>query len=157
MGSFSWVLDGRLGGMARPGRTRLLEEDLAELAREGVTAIVSLVEKLDGLDAYRAAGFRAYHIPVFDFGAPTLEQIEACCALIDDELARGGAVALHCQMGIGRTGTMLVAYLIHQGSSFEEALAEVRRRRPATSVESPAQVAVLRALEIARRGGKPRP
>ncbi len=138
--------------MARPGRTRPLEDDLADLAREGVTAIVSLVETPAGLDAYRAAGFRAYHIPVIDFSASTMAQIEACCARVDEELARGGAVALHCQMGIGRTGTMLVAYLIHQGSSFEAALAEVRRRRQATSVESPAQVAVLRALDAARRG-----
>lgn len=152
MRAFSWVIEGRLGGMARPGRTEPLEQDLADLARAGVTAIVSLLETPEGLDAYRAAGFRAHHVPVIDFGAPTTAQVEACCALVDEELARGGAVALHCQMGIGRTGTMLVAYLIHRGSSFEAALAEVRRRRPATSVESPEQVAVLRAFEARRRG-----
>jgi atypical dual specificity phosphatase len=42
---------------------------------------------------------------------------------------------VHCQAGIGRTGTMLAAYLIGTGMSAEEAIAIVRRRNP-HSVES---------------------
>jgi atypical dual specificity phosphatase len=151
MDAFSWVLERRLGGMGRPGRDAPLADDLEALRRLGVTAIVSLIEQPVGLEAYRAAGFRAHHIALPNFGVPTLPQIDEFCALVDEAILGGGAVACHCQFGVGRTGVMLVAYLIHTGLGFEQAAAEVRRRRPGTAVESPEREAVLREFEARRR------
>lgn len=153
MDSFSWVVERRLGGMARPGREAPLEADLAWLRRAGVTAIVSLLDLPPLLDAYRAAGFRAHQIGLRNFGVPSLAQIEEFCALVDDEAARGGAVAAHCQFGVGRTGVMLVAYLIHLGLSYGAAVAEVIRRRPGTSTESAERERALREFEAVRRAG----
>lgn len=151
MDAFSWIVERRLGGMARPGRRAPLDEDLSALRRAGVTAIVSLIEQPDLLDAYRAAGFRALQIGLRNFGVPSLAQVEEFCAFVDDEAARGGAVAAHCQYGVGRTGVMLAAYLIHRGLSYEAAVDEVRRRRPGTSVDSAEREETLREFEAIRR------
>ncbi len=153
MDSFSWVIERRIGGMALPGRSAALAEDLAALRAFGVTAIVSLIDQPHLLEAYRAAGFRPLQIGLRNFGVPSLAQIEEFCAFVDTEAARGGAVATHCQYGVGRTGVMLVAYLIHSGLSYEAAVDEVRRRRPGTNVESDEREEVLREFEAVRRAG----
>lgn len=154
MDSFSWVIDRRLGGMGRPGRHAALAADLDDLRRDGVTAIVSLLDQPDLLDAYRDAGFRPLQIALRNFGVPSLAQIEEFCAFVDEEAAHGGAVAAHCQYGVGRTGVMLIAYLIHRGMTFQGAVDEIRRRRPGTNVESAEREEVLREFEATRRSGQ---
>ena len=42
--NFSFVIEGRLAGMARPGRSSPLEDDLAFLMAQGIGAIVSMTE-----------------------------------------------------------------------------------------------------------------
>jgi atypical dual specificity phosphatase len=55
--------------------------------------------------------------------------VEEFVAFVDAERARGGAVMAHCVAGIGRTGTMLAAYLVKEGRTAPEAIREVRTRR----------------------------
>jgi atypical dual specificity phosphatase len=154
MDSFSWVIERRLGGMQRPGRRAPLDDDLSALRRAGVTAIVSLLEQPELLEAYRVAGFRSLQIALRNFGVPSLAQIEEFCAFVDDEAARGGAVVAHCQYGVGRTGVMLIAYLIHRGMTFQAAADEVRQRRPGTNTDSAEREEVLREFERLRRVGR---
>ena len=51
-------------------------------------------------------------------------------------------MVVHCGAGMGRTGTMLACYLVGQGYAAQDALAEVRQRRPG-SVETLEQEAVI--------------
>ncbi len=71
---------------------------------------------------------RRREICVDDFTAPTLDQIDEFVTFVDAKHAEGKKVLVHCYAGRGRTGTMLAAYLIHQGVSSDAAIREIRER-----------------------------
>ena len=61
------------------------------------------------------------------------------------------AVGVHCGAGMGRTGTFLAAYLVSQGMTAHDAIAEVRRLRPG-SIETPAQERAVAQYEASLKG-----
>ena len=124
----------------------LLEQDLKFVQEQGVDTIVSLTETPLDEEVLEAFDFEVLHMPVPDRHAPTPEQIDAYNAYLDAQLGAGRAVMVHCLGGYGRTGTMLVSYLIHCGAKADEALAEMRRVRP-RSVETEEQEAAVFAYE----------
>ena len=139
---FGWILPGELAGSGRPGRSSPLLRDLDFLRARGIGIIVSLLESTLNLSDYRQEGFEAYHFPVEDFTAPQLEQIEEACALIEEASGQGKKVLVHCNAGIGRTGTLLACFLVHRGVTPEEAIRSIRRERP-YSLETAEQVGVV--------------
>jgi atypical dual specificity phosphatase len=127
--NFSFVIEGRLAGMARPGRSIPLEDDLAFLRARGIGSIVSMTERPLDERILGAFGLRYLHLPVPDYCAPTIQQIEEFLAFLD-EADQNGAVAVHCYAGQGRTGTMLACALVHLGMSALDAIRFVRAKRP---------------------------
>ncbi len=154
MRGFSWVVDDHLAGMPLPGRARSLVQDIAFLDSEGINLLVSLTEEPTDPTALAARGIDALHIPVKDFTAPTLEQMNVFVAAVRTRNADGQAVGIHCTAGLGRTGTMLAAYFVSEGMNAEEALAEIRRLRPG-SVETAAQEQAIAAYADSLRAGRP--
>lgn len=67
------------------------------------------------------------HLPIRDFGLPTREEMVVILNAIDDALARGRNIYLHCWGGIGRTGTAVGCYLVRHGMTGDEALAQLAR------------------------------
>ncbi len=122
---FSWIILGKLAGMERPGLLWRLEEDLKFLKDAEINTIVNLEEYVWDYD-----GFRVKHIPVKDFKAPRLSDIEEFVSFIDGEIWEGRRVVVHCYAGIGRTNLMLAAYLVHLGIELENALNLVKEKRP---------------------------
>jgi atypical dual specificity phosphatase len=116
-----------------------LNLDLEFLRTQGIEVIISLLESPINLAEYRQAGFEAHHFPVDDFTAPEMDQIVEACTVIETALAQGKKVLVHCNAGIGRTGTLLAAFLVHRGGNPEEAVRRVRRERP-LSLETSEQV-----------------
>lgn len=135
----SWVVDGQVLGCAYPRRPQALKG----LAWQGITLLVNLHERPHRLERLAGHGMTEVHLPVRDFTAPNAEQIRQAIAAINEATGEGQRVAVHCGGGLGRTGTVLTCYLVAQGWTADEALAEIRRRRPG-SVETPAQVAAIR-------------
>jgi atypical dual specificity phosphatase len=146
--NFRYIIPDQLAGMAHPGWRDRLPAALAELRECGITTVVSLDEEGLADDILAEHGFEYRHYPVDDFCAPTIEQAEDFCRFVDEQLAKGSAVAVHCWAGVGRTGTMLACYLIHRGDSVGEAISKVREKG---GLETPEQEEFLYEFEAVDR------
>lgn len=139
--NFSWVLAGELAGCARPH----IAASCQAVADQGIRTIITLTEDPLPSSWTSAARLDAVHIPIPDMGAPTPDQLEQVVAAIDASLRAHKPVVAHCLGGIGRTGTVLAAYLVHRGLSAEEAITHIRRLRH-PSIETAAQEAAIKAF-----------
>jgi atypical dual specificity phosphatase len=143
----TWIEPDRLLACAYPAT----DDALAALATYGVTLVVNLHEQRHDSAALKRRGLEEIHLPVPDFTPPSPAQLAAGVATIEDAIASGQTVAVHCGAGLGRTGTLLACYLVSQGHSAGEAIARVRELRPG-SVETDAQAAAVGAygLELSK-------
>ena len=139
IGDIFWVRDA--AGSSRPRS----HDDMRALADRNIRAILSLTE--DSLPAEWVRDFRTLHEPVIDFTAPSLEQLHRCVEFLQACVRDGQTPVVHCTMGQGRTGTVLAAYLIAQGESAKNAIAEVRRAR-SSAIETDEQESILYDFEI---------
>ncbi len=119
-------------------------EGYRNLAAAGVTTVVDLRAE-DGLDADRQLvselGMRLVSIPIRDGQAPSSEKVAQFLAATREA---GGTVFVHCGAGVGRTGTMVGAYLVDQvGAGGSTAL----RRNLAVGPPSLEQLAFVFGLE----------
>lgn len=144
--NFSFVIPGKLAGMARPGVTFALFTELEKLKELGIGAIASLCEQPLDTPVLEQLGFEYLHLEIQDFTAPDIEQIRKFVEFVGECNKRGIAVAAHCAAGMGRTGTMLACYLVSLGETAEQAIDSVRSIRPG-SIETCAQEDCVRAYE----------
>lgn len=157
MYGFYWLISGALAGCARPGLrwdgARSFDDgdidaDLASLRAQGIGALLSLTETSIEDEALGRSGLSSLHLPVPDFHAPSPDQLREALSFIDRHRTEGIGVAVHCRAGMGRTGTVLAAYLIRGGATPDDAIHTVREVCP-HAVESKPQVEALK--EFAKR------
>jgi atypical dual specificity phosphatase len=149
--AFDWILPDRLGACANPA---LGEAVVAELRARQIGLLVNLHERPDPPELLARLPAQGLHLPTPDFHAPTQEHLERGVAAIAAALGRGTRVGVHCGAGLGRTGTLVAAYLVTEGCSPDEAIARVRAARPG-SVETEGQE--LAVHRFARRRAAPEP
>ncbi len=131
--------------MNQCGELREFDDELPVLAGEGIRAVVSLLNLPSDLSIYESAGFDFLCLPIPDGGAPSLDQARAFTRFVDACREGKKGVAVHCEAGLGRTGTMLAAYLILKGTTPEHAIGRIRSVEPA-AIETPTQTSFLRGL-----------
>ena len=114
-----WVIPGVLAGMPMPfihperrmaggGALATFDDELSALHAAGVRAVVSLLNIPSDAPVYESAGFKFLCLPVPDGGAPTTEQAAEFVRFVTEQRVACCPVAVHCEAGLGRTGTMLV-------------------------------------------------
>lgn len=107
----TWVTDHLAVGGAP-----MSHDQLDSLKDQGITAILNLCgEFCDLHDIETAAGFEVRYLPIADGKAPDLTALEQALAWLDEAIYLGKKVLIHCRHGIGRTGTVLNAYLLRRG------------------------------------------
>lgn len=156
-----WVIPGALAGMPMPfihperrlnlgGPLTAYEDELPALNAAGIRAVVSLLDIPSDAAVYEAAGFGFACLPVPNGQAPTMEQAHTFVTFVANQLKDHHPVAVHCEAGLGRTGTMLATYLISQGQTAESAIRQVRAAE-SSGVETPVQIRFLEQFETACR------
>ena len=123
---FAWLVPGRLAGTPLPGVVNDIDIDLKALKRCGVTVLISLTEKDVDQAALARNGMRNVHLPVYDREPPTVSQLQMLMLKMKRLLLGGEVLAVHCLAGLGRTGTVLAAWLVFEGITAETALQRVR-------------------------------
>ena len=119
-------------------------DQLDGLRAMGVTAIVTLTERPLALTP-EAGTWDVLHEAVVDFQPPTQEQLLRIVRWMRDRAAADKTIAVHCMAGIGRTGTVLAAWLVAGGATPTQAVRTVRERRPG-SIETRAQEEAVAAF-----------
>lgn len=109
-----------------------LARDVPQWAALGVSAVVNMCEEYAGPEAaYRHAGIEQLRLPTVDFTSPSLDQVQRGVAFMNDQLARGRGVYVHCKAGRARSATVVLCWLVAtRGMSPEAAQAWIRTRRP---------------------------
>ena len=122
--NFGWVIHGSLAGAQGPTSNR----DLMFLKLQTIGSIVRMEENtisgagLELVDMYEA---------VTDFTPPNPDQLDRMVPFISDQIETWERpVVVTCFAGLGRTGTVLAAYLVYTGYTAERAVRLVRELRP---------------------------
>ena len=133
MHNFSWIVPDQLAGMGYP-----MAEDIDLLKQFGITAVVSLtMRKPDEMD-----DLQVLRLPIPDMSSPSVDHLDQAVSFARRVIDEGGRVAVHCGAGVGRTGTVLAAYLVADGMTPEAARQRIRKLRPG-SIETHEQEQTL--------------
>ncbi len=109
-------------------------EELDSIKACGIDAVLNLcAEYCDLQEIETKHGFEVHYLPIHDEKAPEIKDLDRAMAWIDDAIHRNKKVLIHCRLGIGRTGTVLYAYLSSRGlkSRLKETATQELRCRPA--------------------------
>jgi atypical dual specificity phosphatase len=135
-----WAIPGKLAGVRKP-----TADELRELQASGIGAIVSVLDDPSNLDVYDRVNIPFLWLPIQGGTPPSRDQIQELANFIDEQQLQGLAVAVHCTNGLRRTGTILAAYLIHIGSTYDSAIQIIHSANPQVELRA-AQTDFLRSL-----------
>lgn len=139
--NFSWVIEGMLTGSGMPTS----REEMDWVRENGIKAVLTLTE--EPLPEQWLNNIDYLHVPTVNGSSPDIEDIEKAVDFIDKNLKNNKSVMVHCAAGKGRTGTILVAYMMKfRGIDVKSAIEEIRSLRPG-SVENGSQEIALSVFE----------
>lgn len=122
--NMSWVTDQlAVGGRIHP-------EDIARLPDAGVGAVVDTrAEHQDDANAMAAHDIALLCLPTPDTHPLSIAQLMEGATWVNQQIANGRRVLIHCEHGVGRSVLLTAAALVQQGMGAQEALALIQRRR----------------------------
>lgn len=100
------------------------------LIDHGITAVINLRDEHDYHAEIGDLPLRYLRLPTIDNTPPTVDHLWQGVRFLDDEISRGGKVYVHCWEGLGRSPTMVAAYLVTKGMVPDDAWRAIRDVRP---------------------------
>ena len=143
---FVWIIENKIGGMPHPEVFGNLAENLDNLRKNHkIGIIINLTER--PIDEYelKQRDILYFHIPIEDFTAPTMDQL---LHFKDIYESAQNPIAVHCYAGMGRTGTILAAALVIEGSTPENAIISVRAKRPGSIENDEQKESIFKFYEV---------
>jgi hypothetical protein len=121
----TWVTD-----QLAVGHAPLSYDEFRAIRQQGIEGIVNLCGEYSDLpQIQKDFGFEVYYLPVQDNEAPSLEETEKALQWLDEAIYLGKKILVHCHLGIGRTGTFVISYLMRRGFSMKLARQKLKNTR----------------------------
>lgn len=128
-----WVDGERLLAGEYPGAKDRNEAQkrLQLFAAVGISSFIDLTEEgeLVPYDDLLWPEARWERLPIRDLGVPSVAAMVVMLDHLDEELARGKRVYVHCWGGHGRTGTLIGCWMVRHGLGAEQALERIAALR----------------------------
>ncbi len=139
--NFSWLINKELAGCGLPTSFN----EINWIIENGIKSIVTMTE--NDLPRSWITNIEYMHMPTADRNAPTLDKINSVVNFIHEKIHKKDAVLVHCDAGVGRTGTILACYLIkYKNYSAKNAIKKIRDKRPG-SIQSISQETAVTEYE----------
>lgn len=123
--NFSWVVDKFIAASEYPDN----EEKLKFLKDQGIGSIVTLSEKKIDDSLLKKYKFRNLYLPIKDFDIPKYSDVKKFLTWMNLMEKWEIPTLIHCDAGIGRTGTMLAIFFISKGKNPKESIDLVKNIR----------------------------
>lgn len=135
-----WVREGQFMAGAYPVTWQMdrTYARIRAMLEHNITHFIDLTEPGQGqdyeailLDEARKLEINVhYHsFPIIDFSVPSPSAMRTILDALDAAITADQAAYVHCWAGIGRTGTVVGCWLVRQGMTGDEALAEITKLR----------------------------
>ena len=123
--NFSWI-DNSVAASGKPTSKR----EFFWLKRQGITVVLNLTDRSLPSRWGRETGIEFRHVSIKNHQAPTMIHLSKTVGILNHAKKSGKKILVHCEAGVGRTGTVLAAYLVSMGMSSLDAIKRVRELRP---------------------------
>ena len=122
---FNWLEDGKVAGAPHPDLNEGLRAVAPFLRSQGIGGILTLFDKPLEPNP-EELGFQYLFVLTPDFRPPP--NLPRIVTFIEAQVGQGRGVLVHCFAGIGRTGTVLAAWLLHRDAALSavDAMSRVR-------------------------------
>lgn len=135
--NMNWIMDEILAIGPYPSQS-----DIEFLHQQGFRVLIRFTEETQCTYHLPEEWFKGLHLPIADYGLPTVEQVAQLVRHVRFYHQQGVKVYMHCRAGYGRAGTMAALVLVSYGEAPQRAIRIVRSRRPGT-IETEAQQAMI--------------
>ncbi|XP_069083862.1 dual specificity protein phosphatase CDC14B isoform X5 [Pleurodeles waltl] len=154
-GDFNWIVPKKFLAFSGPHPKTKIENGYPLHAPEAyfpyfkkhnVTTIIRLNRKLYDAKRFTDANFEHHDLFFVDGSTPTDAIVKRFLNICENA---GGAIAVHCKAGLGRTGTLIACYLMkHYRMTAGETIAWIRICRPGSVIGPQQNFLVAKQLSL---------